>query len=178
MNQVVYANGALWSGVNTGFFTKGDPTVRAGIAYFVVKPAVTGHGGQHTPPSIDGSISNQGYVAVKGEDVMFPSIGASPSGNGLMTFTLAGPDNFPSLGYAWISQTPSPVSPVHNAAPGTEPADGFGGYAPFGPPERWGDYSAAVWSDGAFWFASEYINSSPRTALANWDTFVGKVPGP
>jgi hypothetical protein len=40
-----------------------------------------------------------------------------------------------------------------------------------------GDYSAAVADEhGNIWFCAEYIPNSPRTALANWGTFIGEVP--
>jgi hypothetical protein len=69
------------------------------------------------------------------------------------------------------------VGPIQIAAPGAAPDDGFTGYGAFGGRvARWGDYSAAVAdADGAIWMAVEYIPNSPRTVLANWGTFIGKI---
>jgi len=47
------------------------------------------------------------------------------------------------------------------------PEDGFSGYKAEGSPTpgvaRWGDYSAAVAADGAFWMGNEFIPGTPRT---------------
>ena len=61
---------------------------------------------------------------------------------------------------------------------GAAPEDGFTGYPVLGGDRaaRWGDYSAAVADrSGAIWFANEYIPNAPRTVLANWGTFIGRV---
>jgi hypothetical protein len=41
---------------------------------------------------------------------------------------------------------------------------------------RWGDYSAAVVADGAVWMGNEFIPSTPRSLLADWGTFITKLP--
>jgi hypothetical protein len=116
-------------------------------------------------------------VALNQNDVLFPSIGVNSSGKGVMTFTVAGPDHYPSAGYARIDAT-SGAGDVHVAMAGAGPDDSFGGYKAFGGSgtDRWGDYSAAVADEsGNVWFACEYIPNDPRTVLANWGTFVGHV---
>ena len=171
MNQVVYAGGDLWSGVNTILSPPSGPT-RVGIAYFIVSPSVDGSG------QVSGTMANQGYVAANQQNVLFPSIGVNADGQGVMSFTLAGPDYFPSAAYAPIDATNGAGS-IHIAGPGAGPEDGFTGYASFGGSgriARWGDYSAAVAApDGSIWLATEYIPNAPRTALANWGTFVSQV---
>ena len=87
MNQVVYADGLLYSGVNT--ILGSGPSLRAGIAYFIVAPSIQGH-------RVSASIAKQGYVSAAGNDVLFPSIGVNKFGAGVMSFTLAGPDYWPS----------------------------------------------------------------------------------
>ena len=161
MNQVVYADSLLWSGVNTVVKTKNGPT-RVGIAWFAVNPT--------TP-----TVTKQGYVAVNNENVLFPSIGVSDSGMGVISFTVVGPDIFPSTGYAKVNAS-SGASDVHISGAGVLPEDGFSGYRAFGGDgtARWGDYSAAVFSDGKVWLAGEYI-PGPRTFFANWGTFVTDV---
>ena len=170
MNQVVYADGLLWSGVNTIVTTR-DGSTRVGIAYFAVNP--DWHNG-----SLSGHVQRQGYVAVNGENVLFPAIGVDRWGNGVMTFTLVGPDYYPSAAYVRLDEH-STDSTVHVIGAGVGPADGFTGDPADGAPdnvERWGDYSAAVTdASGHVWIATEYIPGGPRTALANWGTFVARV---
>ncbi len=174
MNQVVYAAGKLWSGLNTVIGTDNgasSKTNRVGIAYFIVSPSANGG-------IADGTIVKQGYVSVKNNDnVMFPSIGVNAAGKGVMTFTLSGQQYFPSSAYAPIDAT-NGAGDVHIAAAGVVPADGFTGYAAFGGNgvERWGDYSAAVAdASGNVWLASEWIPGSLFPRLANWGTFISKV---
>jgi hypothetical protein len=165
MNQVVYANGLLYSGVNTII---GDGS-RTGIAWFAVKPKFSFGTG-----TVSGRVVRQGYVAVTGDSVIFPSL-AFAEETGVLGFTLVGPDYFPSAAYVKVGE--EGTSEVHIAANGAAPDDGFSGYVAYsgGNVGRWGDYSAAV-SDGSHvWFATEYIPNVPRTALANWGTFIGKI---
>jgi hypothetical protein len=170
MNQVVYANGMLWSGVNTIVTTK-DGSTRVGIAYFAVDPEWHGN-------NLGGHIHRQGYVAVNGNNVMFPAIGVDRWGNAVMTFTLVGPKYYPSAAYLRLNAS-STSGTVHVIGDGAGPADGFTGDPAFGGAdhvERWGDYSAAVAdSAGHIWVATEYIPGGPRTSLANWGTFVARV---
>lgn len=168
MNQVVFADGKLWSGVNT--VVSGNGPTRVGIAYFIVKPSVANG-------ALSASMAKQGYVALTQNDVLYPSIGVTADGKGVMTFTVAGPDYYPSAGYAKIDAT-SGAGAVHVAKAGAGADDSFGGYKAFGGDgtDRWGDYSAAVADEnGNVWFACEYIPNDPRTVLANWGTFVGHV---
>jgi len=164
MNQVVYANGLLYSGVNTII---GDGS-RTGIAWFAVKPSFNSG-------AVSGRVVRQGYVAVADESVIYPSLAFAGEGSGVLGFTLVGPDYFPSAAYVKVGE--EGTSAVHIAADGAGPDDGFSGYVFYsgGNVGRWGDYSAAV-SDGTnVWFATEYIPHAPRTALANWGTFIGKI---
>lgn len=167
MNQVVFADDSLWSGVNTLI---GDGT-RTGIAYFRVHPSWTAHG------DLQAEVANQGYVAINNASVYFPSIGVNGNGQGVMVFSMSGPTYYPSSAYVYIG-THGVSGKIHIAGAGFAPEDGFSGYAPFSAPPaaRWGDYSAAVAAgDGSIWTASEYIPNSPRTVLANWGTFVSHI---
>ena len=168
MNQVVWAAGRLWGAVNTAVKTPNGPT-RVGIAYFTVTPTVVS--GQ-----VGGTIAQQGYVAVNQESVMYPSIGVNPAGGAVMTFTLVGPDYYPSAAYAVIGA--SGAGDVHVIGAGAGPEDGFTGYTAFGGSRtaRWGDYSAAVADEsGTIWTAVEFIPGTPRTVNANWGTFIGHI---
>jgi len=171
MNQVVDLNGVLLGGVNTTVTSATGPP-RVGIAYFAV-------GAAGTPFGVVARILNQGYVAVNGENVLFPSIAVNRFGVGAMAFTLSGPDFFPSAAYVRFAFGRT-VGPIHISGPGVLPEDGFTGYAAFQSPTpgvaRWGDYSAAVFADGAIWMGNEFIPGTPRTVNANWGTFLSRLP--
>jgi hypothetical protein len=178
MQQVVYADGRLWGALDTA--VNSSANTRAGIEWFVVNPA----GG--------GSLVNSGYLAVSQNNVTYPAIAVTPSGKGVMAFTLVGRDFYPSAAFASIDA--SGTGPVQVAATGIGPADGFTGYAIFNAPNparpRWGDYGAAVVDGGNIWIASEYIGQTcnlstylatggscggTRSILANWDTRITEV---
>ena len=169
MNQVVYAGGHLWSGLNTAVKTPQGPTL-AGIAWFVTTPATNATG------ELSASMAGQGYLGVNQEDVLYPSIGVTPAGKAVMAFTLAGPNYHPSA--AWAPLSISGVGPVYVAAAGTNADDDFSAIKAFGGSGtgRWGDYSAAV-SDpsGTVWMGTEYISGVERTFYANWATFIAHV---
>jgi hypothetical protein len=169
MNQVVDLNGVLFGGVNTTVTSATGPP-RVGIAYFAV-------GAIGSPFGIVARILHQGYVAVNGENVLFPSIAVNRFGVGAMAFTLSGPDFFPSAAYVRFALGRA-VGPIHITGPGALPEDGFTGYVAFGGNgvARWGDYSAAVYGDGAVWMGNEFIPDAPRTQLANWGTFLSRLP--
>jgi hypothetical protein len=183
MNQVVFANGKLWSGVNTNVSVGGQ--TRQGIAWFSVAPELE-------DGKLSAHVRDQGYVAVAGEDVLFPSIAVGWTGQAVMTFTLSGPDFFPSTAYTRIGDEEE-AGNVHVIGAGVGPDDGFTGYAAFGGNgvARWGDYTAAVADEwGNVWMSTEYIGQrctlaaftadttcgGTRSMLANWGTFIGKVP--
>jgi hypothetical protein len=180
MNQVVYAGGLLYSGLNS---TTTDNRVQ--VAYFVVSPS-------DPSGTLSASMTNQGYVQIAGDNVLFPSIGVNAQGQGVIAFTVAGPDYYPSAAYAPLSATAG-AGNVTIIGAGVGPEDGFTGYpfAQYDPGvSRWGDYSASVASpDGSIWSSNEYIGQtcsdaqfaadftcgSTRSELANWGTFVYQV---
>jgi hypothetical protein len=168
MNQVVYADGKLWSGVNTALQSTAGGPARSGIAYFVVQPSF-GDG------ELKAEMVNQGYVTVKGNSTLYPSIGVNADGTGAIAFSVVGPDYFPSAAYVRISSDGGLRGSIVIAGAGAAPDDGFTQYPAEtgGTVGRWGDYSAAVATpDGTIWMAAEYIPNRPRTLLANWGTFV------
>ena len=179
MNQVVYAHGNLWGAVNTAIKGPSGPT-RTGIAYFIVDPSGTPR------------VVKDGYVAVAGDSVMYPAVAATASGAGIMSFTLAGPNSYPSAAYVKLDATRGAGS-VTIVKAGNGPSDGFTGLVSFGGAgvARWGDYgAAAVAADGTIWFAAESINQTcdlsaftstnfrcgaTRTLFANWGTWIANV---
>ena len=166
MNQAVFANGLLWGGLNTAVQVSNaegqvDPAIHNGIAYFVVQPTFG--------LSLKGQIAAQGYVAVQGSDVLFPSIGVTTSGQGVIAFTLTGPNFYPSAAYVTISPQET-GNQVNIAAAGQSPTDGFSEYYFFGSDAyrpRFGDYSAAVAFGDKIFFSTEYIQN-PNCSHAAW----------
>jgi hypothetical protein len=180
MQQVVFANGMLWGALDTG--VKSSANTRAGVEWFVVNPTAAG----------GPTLVNQGYLAVKQNNAIYPAIAVTPNGNGVVAFTLVGRDFYPSAAFASINA--NGVGAVQVAAQGLGPADGFSGTAVFNAPNparpRWGDYGAAVVDGSNIWIASEYIGQTctlsqyiatgascggTRTLLANWDTRLTEV---
>lgn len=166
MNQVVFSDGALWGAVNT---LVGDGS-RTAIAYFKVRPSWEDN-------TLNARMVTQGYVAVDGNNVAYPSVAINANGQGAIAFTLVGPNYYPSAAY--VNLTADGVTgPVHVSGAGQAPDDGFTGYAAFGGPGygRWGDYSAAeVAPDGSIWLAHEYIPNPAnfnQIYYANWGTFI------
>jgi len=124
-------------------------------------------------------------------NLAYPAIAIGTNGKGAIAFTVVGKDYYPSAGYALISADGS-VGPIHIAAAGLGPDDGFTGYNAFQYfRPRWGDYGAAVTDGNNLWIASEYIGQTctltqyltgavgscggTRTSLANWYTRISKV---
>jgi len=165
MNQVVYAAGRLWGGVNTLL----NPGPRDGIAWFQVIP-------QSHPNSVSGTIANQGYVASRDTDqyLSFPSIGVNNRGKGVIAYSLMGEDFHPSSAWTGIT-TAGTEGAVSVAEVGDRVEDGFTCYPdePDGEAEcRWGDYTASfALPSGEIWSATEFIGRR-RTTFANWSTFI------
>jgi len=181
MNQVVFAAGDLWSGVNTNVSVGGR--TQQGIAWFAVTPSLQGD-------NLSAEIDRQGYVAASGEGVLFPSIGVNQQGSAVMSFSVIGPDYWPSSAYLRVG---GEESNIHILGTGLGPDDGFTAYAAYGGSgvARWGDYTAAVADEkGNIWVAAEYIGqtctfaqfsldttcNSTRSLLANWGTYIARVP--
>ena len=179
MQQVVLANGKLWAALDTGLSIDGDPTTRAGIAFFAINP--------HSV-----KVAQQGYAGVAGNNLTYPALAVTQSGRGVMAFTVLGDDHYPSAGYAGVDAKIG-VGDIHIAAEGAGPDDGFTGYNPtsqFGSRPRWGDYGAAASDGKSMWIASEYVNQTctfsiwlatnfrcgnTRTQLANWGTRISLI---
>jgi hypothetical protein len=189
---VTYAAGLLWGALGTGVNVDGK--IKAGIAYYVIRP--------NADDLASSRLVKQGYIAVKNNNVIYPSIAVTPAGKGVIAMTLAGSDHYPSAAYAHIDA--SGAGAIHIASAGVGPADGFSEYNAFSPlpsglaRPRWGDYGMAVADGNSIWVASEYINqtctyaqytagvsaksfgafgscSGTRTSLMNWATRISQV---
>ncbi|MGI8968284.1 MAG: hypothetical protein ACR2GA_04180 [Chloroflexota bacterium] len=166
MLQVQFVNGNLWSSLNSVVLINGDTESRSGAAWFRVAPSLSGSAIRSA------RIVEQGYVTYKGNYILYPAIAVDNNNNAAMAFTLSGPSFYPSAAYA----TGSHFSTLKTAALGTQPDHGFTCNAPYGPPCRWGDYSAAARDplNGNVWLATEYIANS-GDVYANWATRVFDV---
>jgi hypothetical protein len=168
MNQVVFAAGRLWSGVNTIV----DPGPRDGIAWFSVAPSVSSN-------AVTAEISRQGYLAARNAFLSFPSMGVNDVGRGVVAFSVMGPNTFPSAGWTTVGRhRAGPV--VRIAGAGFRPEDGFTCYTQFAGGDeaecRWGDYSASfALPNGEVWSAAQYIGDGARTTFGNWSTFIWPV---
>jgi hypothetical protein len=179
MEQVTFEGNVLWSALNTVVSVNGEQ--HSGIAYFAIAPFLLGDG------SVGASIVRQGYLAVDGTDLFYPSIGTPNGSKGIMAFSLTGKDHYPSTGYTFMTLGLG-AHDVHIAAQGQAPQDDFSGYrfsARSGKVRsvaRWGDYSAATASGNTVFFSTEFIPASckdlactSRVNRSNYGTAVGQV---
>jgi hypothetical protein len=182
MQQVWYVNGMLWGSADTAVNVNKE--IKAGIAWFAVDPGMDRRG------RLDGQVKKQGYLALANNNLTYPAIAMGKNGKGVIAFTVVGEDYYPSAGYVTIDDK-GRVGPIHIAAPGLGPDDGFTGYKAFEYfRPRWGDYGAAVTDGSNIWIASEYIGQTcdyetwlngdftcggTRTAFANWGTYISKI---
>jgi hypothetical protein len=167
MQQTEFVGGTVWGELTTAVQPAGDSSVRAGGAWFQVKPKLGAAG-------ISGaSIVRQGYIDSAGRYELYPAVQPDAAGNAAVVFTQTSTTRFPSAAYATLKAGGSNFGPPVVAASGTGPYDPKA--------TRWGDYSFAVpdgTSDSA-WFATEYIpptSSQTTTGARNWGTRVFKVP--
>jgi hypothetical protein len=166
MQQTAFAGGTAWGELTTAVQPAGDSSVRAGGAWFQVKPTLG-------PAGITGaSIVRQGYIDSAGQNELYPAVQPDAAGNAAVVFTLTSTTGFPSAAYATLKVGGSDFGSAVVAASGTGP------YAPKA--TRWGDYSFAVPDDtsDSAWLATEYIppeSSQTTTGARNWGTRVFKV---
>jgi len=153
--------------------------------FFDVVPSMSGG-------KLSATMNRDGYLNVPDNNVLFPSIGASPQGPVVMSFTLSGVDHYPSAAWARLDGLGEGHGPtVHVAAEGAQPEDGFtgrcldlgqGGFTNVGglcssETARWGDYSAsAVDEHGCIWSDTEYISGLKRLpGVGDWATYVTRI---
>jgi hypothetical protein len=189
MKQVYFADGKVWGALGTGSTFRGNLPPSVGIAYFIIDPKAT-------DTTLSGKVVNQGYIATPKADLTYPTFGVTSEGKAVITFTLTGPNNFPSLGYAHVDQYRG-AGDIHIAKRGIGAQDGFTGYfgeANLGTPTnpvirpRWGDFGSSAVVGNQVFAGQEYIGQSctlaeyreaenpfgtcdgTRAALGNWGT--------
>jgi len=167
MQDTQFTGGTVWGELTTAVKPAGDNAVRAGGAWFQVKPALGAAG------IAGASIVRQGYLATKGQYEFYPSVQPDAAGNAAVVFTLSSKSRFASAAYSLLKAGGSNFGGPIVAAAGTGPYD----------PQatRWGDYSFAVPNTGsdAAWLSTEYIppkSSQTTNGLRNWGTRVFEVP--
>ncbi len=165
MTEVKYAAGRLWGAIGTAV-GKGD-NKRDGVLYVQVRP-------KFTNGRVDGTVVEQGYVAIPENNLMYPAIGVNADGVGAMVMSATGRSLFPSPTYVKMNLDGA-YGAVRSNEFGTRADDGFTCYAAFvGSRDRgcrWGDYSSAAADEqGRIWMATEFISSGPRIPFANWST--------
>ncbi len=62
-------------------------------------------------------VDDQGYVAIKNANLLFPAIGINDRGQAAIAFSISGPDFFPSAGYV-LSHDDEGFGRIHIAAAG------------------------------------------------------------
>lgn len=166
MQQVQFIEGELWGALDTAVTIPNDSAPRAAIAWFKIHPRLDGQ------KIVGAEVSSQGYVAYRGNYLLYPAIQANSRGTVAMVMTLSGRTFFPSAAYTVLSHDQNSFGGIKIAAAGTGPYDPNA--------TRWGDYSAAVLdpSGDSFWLATEYIPplaSQTTDRLRNWGTRVLEV---
>ncbi len=176
MQQVSYANGKLWGTLDTDVLLA-DGSHGSGINYFVISPN-------------SGGVFANGTLALPDANLTYGAAAVTQSGRGVIAFTVVGPNDHPSAGYASLDAKLG-AGDVHIAAAGAGPWDGFTGIPFFGSGPRWGDYGAAAADGNTIWTASEYIAQTctlsqyltaplfqcggTRAALGNWATRISAI---
>ncbi len=191
LTQVSQAQGQMWGGTATQIaqtYTGANAEIHQGAVYWVVGTGSFDQTGRFT-------LTSQGYVTAKHEDLEFPSLAATPTpgGRAIMDFTLngnggpAGADHggfFPSSAFGRLTSTSGGLlkSTINVANLGKSPQDGFSEYQGYPGPTRprWGDYSWGLFVPGAggrIYFANEYIQYPNCTGSAFSPTAIGTCGG-
>jgi hypothetical protein len=174
MQQVYYTGGQLFSAITSTIYD-GTEFVD-GVEWFIVDPDFNKSG------ALRASLSGNDNLTVKGQNLIYPAVAVDADDDGgAMTFTLVGPNFFPSAAYIKFDSKGTHGS-VNVLAEGMAPDDGFSGY--FGIPSneqlagRWGDYSAAVADGRNIFIATEYISGGNRDIFVNWATSMSEITTP
>ena len=90
MQQTQFVSGTVWGELTTAVQPAGDSSVRAGGAWFQVKPRLGSAG------IAGASIVRQGYIAAAGTYEMYPAVQPDAAGNAAVVFTQTSSARFPS----------------------------------------------------------------------------------
>ena len=185
LTQVSQAQGQIWAATSTQVaqtYTRANAEIHMGAVYWVLGTRSFDKTGRFT-------LTGQGYVTAKHQDLTMPAMAAtrSPGGRGIMLFTLSGNGGptgadhggfFPSTAFGRLTSTSNGLlnSRINIAAMGQSPQDGFSQYQGFPGAIRpagettAGDSSCRAPAGGVY-FANEYIQfpncTGPLFSLAN-----------
>ena len=180
LTQVSQAQGQLWAAAPTQIaqtYTRANGEIHQAAVYWLVGTKSFDRTGKFT-------LTSQGYVAAKHEDLSMPAMAATPTtgGRAIMLFTLSGNGGptradhggfFPSTAFGRLTSTSGGLlkSAINIADMGQSPQDGFSEYQGFPGPTRprWGDYSWGFFlpgTGGRIYFANEYIQFPNCTGAA------------
>ena len=181
MQQVEYINGHLLGALDSAVNLVNDPTTRDGAAWFELKPVLD------QDQDVDGArFIQQGYLAAKGEYLIYPAIIQARNGTIGIAFSITSQTLNPSTGYAVLASGSKKFSKLHITQLGSGPDIGFTCNIAGFQHCRWGDYSwAALDPNGIdMWMAAEdtvpQVATQPNTAppaQTNWGTQVWDVNG-
>lgn len=182
--QVSQGNHHLWGAISTeiGQTYSSTTEVHQGAAYWVIGTDTFDSSNYFT-------LSAQGYVSPKHEELEFPAMASGGTnsedgGNGkaIITFSLSGNGGakgadsggfYPSTAYGRLTAGSNNLlgSVINIADLGQSPQDGFTEYDGYPGPTRprWGDYSHAIfvpWSGGTIFFSTNYIQYPNCTGSA------------
>jgi hypothetical protein len=148
--------------IPTGFGTSVAPAGR-GVEWFVLNARTH-------------SLVRQGYARVAGTQLMFPAVAVNPDGTGAVVMSAVGSHRYPSVVYSRFDMRNGMTGPLHVAANGVAPYDGFTCYKPLSDHEcRWGDYSYAFATGTSIAMAGEFVGPVARIASGNYATFVATL---
>jgi hypothetical protein len=171
MNQVVDLNGVLFGGVNTTVTSATGPP-RVGIAYFAVGAVGTPAGDlrPHPPPGLCGRERRERPVPLdRGEPVWRRRDGLYPERARLL----------PERRLRAVRPGPGGRLDSRQRA-GCPAGRRVLRLRGRGVPDAWrgplGRLLGRRYGDGAIWMGNEFIPNAPRTLLANWGTFVSRLP--
>ena len=181
--DVRYAHNKLWAVLGTAALVNG--TNRTAVGWYIINPSSSKAG-------VAGTVDMQGVLASENESLMYPTLGVTTTGRGVLSFSYTGENTFPSFGYAAIDDRVGVSGEIHEIEAGKSPQDGFTEYPPIGGNRpRWGDYIASAVDGNFVYSAGQYIEQGPctleqyiatnftcfdkRTSLANWSTRVAKL---
>jgi hypothetical protein len=181
MQQVQFINGHLLGALDSAVIVDKDPQTRDGAAWFVIRPRVDSNG-----VIAGGRFDAQGYVAVKGEFLVYPAITQTFEGTTGIAFSITSPTLNPSTGYV-VSTSERGVrfGGAHITATGSGPDIGFTCALGFPQQCRWGDYSWSTLDPNGkdLWMAAELTVPQVATSKlhphskTNWGTQVWDVQG-
>jgi hypothetical protein len=191
LTQVSQAQGQLWTATSTQLaqtYTRASAEIHMGAVYWVL-------GTRAFDKTRKFTLTSQGYVSPKHEDLSMPAMAATPTSGGkaIMLFTLTGNGGptgadhggfFPSTAFGRLTSTSGGLlkSTVNIADLGKSPQDGFTEYQgyPGATEPRWGDYSWGMFvpgTGGRIYFANNYIQYPNCTGKAYNPHAIGTCGG-